>query len=185
MADTARTLTQILALLADNSSQDISAQDVRDMVVSLYGNYGGMFVHGNGTPTTGLSTTPSQLFPSGILGIGGGFVNEGCVAKNAASDGFDVSVDGNYLTILSVEGAGSTGIQFQVDIFAGNPSTRPTYSTSAYPISNTYLQPTRGVAFAISNISSGSEIVPYISSTSGSGNSFIPIEFFMGVIKIK
>jgi hypothetical protein len=35
MVDTVRTLSAILALLADNTSGDISAQDARDMVVSI------------------------------------------------------------------------------------------------------------------------------------------------------
>lgn len=37
MADTQRTLTAILALLADNTTGDISPQDVRDMLVSSIG----------------------------------------------------------------------------------------------------------------------------------------------------
>lgn len=36
MADTARTLSALQTLLADNSSGDISAQDVRDFLVSVY-----------------------------------------------------------------------------------------------------------------------------------------------------
>ena len=36
MADTARTLAALQALLADNTSGDISPQDVRDMLVRLF-----------------------------------------------------------------------------------------------------------------------------------------------------
>ena len=41
MADTKRTQTEILALLADNVSGDISEQDMRDSVVSARANQGG------------------------------------------------------------------------------------------------------------------------------------------------
>jgi len=40
MADTKRTLTELLALLADNNTGDISAQDLRDFLVSVYNDIG-------------------------------------------------------------------------------------------------------------------------------------------------
>jgi len=44
MADTQRTIAELLALLADNSTGDISEQDLRDVVVSLANSYGGFHV---------------------------------------------------------------------------------------------------------------------------------------------
>jgi len=44
MADTQRTVTAILALLADNSSQDISPQDIRDAMVSWRAAHGSLYV---------------------------------------------------------------------------------------------------------------------------------------------
>lgn len=44
MADTTRTLSAILALFADNSSGNISAQDLRDFVVSVNPGYGGFYI---------------------------------------------------------------------------------------------------------------------------------------------
>lgn len=38
MADTKRTLAALTALLADNTAGDISAQDMRDLLVSVYGS---------------------------------------------------------------------------------------------------------------------------------------------------
>ena len=43
MTDTARSLTALQTLLADNSAGDISAQDLRDMLVSILGVYGGLY----------------------------------------------------------------------------------------------------------------------------------------------
>ena len=39
MADTIRTIAQLQALLADNTTGDISPQDLRDMLVSLANAY--------------------------------------------------------------------------------------------------------------------------------------------------
>lgn len=44
MADTQRTFAQILALLADNSSGDISPQDIRDALVSIRTDHGQIWV---------------------------------------------------------------------------------------------------------------------------------------------
>ena len=56
---TERTITELLALFADNSAGDISEQDCRDLIVSLSGSYGGMHISGavqtvfSGTSTDG------------------------------------------------------------------------------------------------------------------------------------
>lgn len=44
MADTRRTLSAILALLADNTSGDISPQDLRDAILSASPEYGALYV---------------------------------------------------------------------------------------------------------------------------------------------
>lgn len=44
MADTPRTLAEIIALLADNTSGGISEQDIRDMVMSVVPSMGGIYV---------------------------------------------------------------------------------------------------------------------------------------------
>ena len=67
MADTERTKSAILTLLADNTSGAISPQDVRDTVVSLIPGYGGMYISsaaattiaGASTWTKGAGTTTS------------------------------------------------------------------------------------------------------------------------------
>jgi hypothetical protein len=44
MADTVRTLAELLTLLADNTTGAISEQDMRDVVVSLSPAHGGMYI---------------------------------------------------------------------------------------------------------------------------------------------
>lgn len=55
MADVIRTKAQILALLADNSTGEISPQDLRDMMVSLMGVYGMIIDAANATAQTVVS----------------------------------------------------------------------------------------------------------------------------------
>ncbi len=52
MADTARTKAEVLALLADNTTNEISAQDLRDLVVSILPGVGTMNMQGNAAATT-------------------------------------------------------------------------------------------------------------------------------------
>ena len=67
MADTRRTLTAILALLADNTAGDISPQDMRDAITSASPEYGALYIDtastttitGAGTPTKAAGATTS------------------------------------------------------------------------------------------------------------------------------
>lgn len=68
MADTIRPQTEWrVTLLADNTSGDISPQDLRDSLVSMAALYGGMSVQ-DGTVTGSMTTTPVKISP---------FANEG------------------------------------------------------------------------------------------------------------
>ena len=57
MTQTARSIAQILALTADNSSQQISPEDLRDAIVTLQIKYGGLFVAAGDTAATVISNT--------------------------------------------------------------------------------------------------------------------------------
>lgn len=52
MADTIRTLSELLLLLANNTNGDISAQDLQDLTVSLAMQHGQLSVAGNAVATT-------------------------------------------------------------------------------------------------------------------------------------
>jgi len=62
MADTIRTRAAVLTLLADNTSNDISPQDHRDGVVSMFGVYAMMSVQGNSTDLAPGSPSFPELF---------------------------------------------------------------------------------------------------------------------------
>jgi hypothetical protein len=57
MADTQRTVAALLTLFADNTSGEISAQDLRDFVVSVNLSHGGMYL--SSTAETSISTVSS------------------------------------------------------------------------------------------------------------------------------
>jgi hypothetical protein len=57
MAQTPRTLAELLALLPDNTSGLIGAEDVRDMLVSLYPSRGAIDLSGTPVATTFANTT--------------------------------------------------------------------------------------------------------------------------------
>jgi hypothetical protein len=67
MVDTVRTLSALQTLLADNTTADISPQDLRDFLVSAEPHYGSMYFStpaattpgGTGTPLKALGTTTS------------------------------------------------------------------------------------------------------------------------------
>lgn len=83
MADTRRTVAEILVLLADNSTGLISEQDLRDAVVSLTPGHGSISMTGlpNVTATTISNTTDY-------------FVVDGTTALSAGPDGFDQPASG-------------------------------------------------------------------------------------------
>jgi len=72
MADTIRTRAQILALIADNSTGEISPQDLRDMMVSLMGVYGAILDTANGSAQTVAAAVPEKLtnFTENGLAVG-------------------------------------------------------------------------------------------------------------------
>ena len=60
MAQTERTYTEILALLDDNTTGEISPQDHRDVVASILGGYAGLIqsLSGGPDPIAGVGATP-------------------------------------------------------------------------------------------------------------------------------
>ena len=104
MADTIRDRSAIIALLPDNTSGEISPQDLRDFAVSTWGVYGGLSFYNNGSAQS-LNTTTATI-----------------VAFNttAGSDGTTVSTGSHNITILS---AGVWLVQMNMTLTAFNSGT--------------------------------------------------------------
>lgn len=91
MADTPRDLTALLALLADNTSGDISPQDLRDFVVSVLGEYAEIYVHDGSTAQTSITTTPTLL-----TGFASNGPDNGACVADAANDRITLGTAGDY-----------------------------------------------------------------------------------------
>ena len=60
MADTRRTVSALQTLLADNTTGDISPQDLRDFLVSAAPEYGGLYISSSAATTIGGAGTPTK-----------------------------------------------------------------------------------------------------------------------------
>jgi hypothetical protein len=85
MADTIRDRAAVIALLADNTSGDISPQDLRDFLVSTWGLYGALSFY-NKSATQSLNTTPATIVAFDTTG---------------GSDGTSVSTGSHNITVSS------------------------------------------------------------------------------------
>ena len=61
MADTVRTRTELLAALADNTIGNISPQDMRDAIVSLFGIYGSVKAVNNAVVQALVAATAAKM----------------------------------------------------------------------------------------------------------------------------
>lgn len=92
MVDTVRTTAALLALFADNTTGDISAQDLRDMIVSVHGVYGGMYFSDNSS-TDSFSSTFAVVtrFDTAMP------ADSGTTIDVVTDNDIVVGVDGDYL----------------------------------------------------------------------------------------
>jgi len=73
MADVVRTRAEMLTLLADNTTGAISAQDMRDILVSLHGVYGSLYVDSDVVSASITAGSPAKFAGwTGVGPVGGG-----------------------------------------------------------------------------------------------------------------
>lgn len=117
MADTQRTQAAILALFANNTSGDISPQDLRDFVVSVMGGYGDLRSNAGGVVSSigtspvkvtafdangesdAVGVVPDHTNDQIVLGVSGAFEISVMLSTSAATDlevfTFEVFVNGS------------------------------------------------------------------------------------------
>jgi hypothetical protein len=128
MADTERTQTEILALLADNSAGAIGPQDIRDSVVSARANEGaGWAFYTEGTAITQgtaqaiTAVTRTQLLNDGL----GGATHAGQIQNMIvpwSSNKLNVELDCAYNVRVTFKGqiaSGASGQYFTIDLDIG------------------------------------------------------------------
>jgi hypothetical protein len=158
MADTVRTRAAVLALLADNSSGDISAQDVRDAVVSMFGVYGAIYVADGSTAQTGVTTTPEILTAWAANGLA---VD---MTADQANNQITVGTDGVYLIGCQVafESGGVAQWEFHLRIDGAEqwPGTHRRVTTTDVGSCS---------FFAIMSLTASQALTVYVESDNGSG----------------
>lgn len=110
MADTVRTLASLLSLLADNTTGAISAQDLRDAIVSIMGVYGGLYID-DGTTGTAVGTSYVTL----DWADGGNF-GENNADADYTNDKVTIGTggDGVYLVIFKCSATGTASATFKL-----------------------------------------------------------------------
>lgn len=103
MTDTIRERTTIASLLADNTSSEISPQDLRDTVVSIWGVFGSISTYNNASSQS-LTTTPAKITAFDITGSAVG------VTADASTDDITVSSgsQGTFLVYVTLTCSGMT-----------------------------------------------------------------------------
>jgi len=165
MADTIRTRSAILSLFADNTSRDISPQDLRDFVVSAHGVYGGIYLLDGSTAQTGISTTPAKM-----TGWGGNLAAAG-VTPDYTDGSLTVGTDGVYKVEhnISFLGNGSNTYKGRLRIDGVEHSA----GWTDYRASGDYLS--AGFVTLVS-LSAGEKLTIYLESNAGGGVSLTPFD---------
>jgi hypothetical protein len=100
MADTRRTKAEILALFADNAIGSISAQDLRDSIVTMMGGYAVLRKAGAGVAFA-VTATPQKLTTFNGLGAFNGLI------ADHTTDDITTDIGGTYSIIFDISFSGT------------------------------------------------------------------------------
>ena len=101
MSGTARQLSDLDTLFADNVVGAISPQDLRDFLWTALGCYGSLYCFNAATAQGGLGTTPAKLDCFTVEG------NAANVTPDAATDTLQVGITGKYDGMFQVSFSGN------------------------------------------------------------------------------
>lgn len=114
MADTVRTRAALLALLPDNMTEDISPQDLRDVVVSLHGVYGEMSIQAGASAQGSISTTPAIVTGWNTNGLSDG------TTPDHTTNGITITEAGIFVVDFSISlSALTASALFAFEIYKG------------------------------------------------------------------
>lgn len=107
--DTPRTLLEILALFGNNTTEDISPQDLRDFVVTAMGGYGGLYATASGALTINIAAAKPNIWT-------GTFPSSG-TTPSAADDAIVVAVAGDYVVDVDLAFLGTAAGTFTFQVY--------------------------------------------------------------------
>lgn len=159
MSDTIRTRAQLQSLLADNApNKEITAQRIRDFLVSVLGVYGGIYVNDNATGQ-GTTTTPAPItaFDQNSPAAG--------VTPDSANDKLtiDADADGDYLIICQLSFSGTNNASFEFEFYLNGSPTG--YKMDRKLGSGGDVG--SGTMFGLASIAAADEIEVYVAAVSG------------------
>lgn len=176
--DIARSLSALQTLLADNTSQQISAQDIRDFLVSALGEYGGWWhdtTQSSQTVSTAAKYTPNQAITA--FPVGG---NVTVSTTGGTKARITVGTTGTYLLVFSTVVANTSNNNLlTVQWYKGggtavSPATTLTWSAAL----NGYRQ--NAVCFAVAGLTAGEYVEVFMALASGSDSILLgPGAFFV------
>jgi hypothetical protein len=109
MSEQPRTYAQLQTLLADNTTQDISAEDLRDLMATALSGFATIGVANGATPQGSLGNTGIKLTAFDTNG------QSRDMTPDQANDQITVGYDGLYLALFSVSFTGSTNTTYQFE----------------------------------------------------------------------
>lgn len=119
MADTIRSRAALLALLADNTTGDISPQDMRDVLVSIHGVYGEIRVEAGAAAQGSISTTPAKITGWNTTGLAAGTTPD-----HATDNDISVLSDGIYRVTFSLSiSAPTASTKFSFEVYKNGSAT--------------------------------------------------------------
>ena len=174
MVDTVRTRAAILALLPDNTSGDISPQDHRDAIVSMFGVYGVIYVADGSTAQAGINATPVLFTAFASNGVSSG------ITPDHTADSLTIVTDGDYLILFenSYSGGGNDTIQFHTRVDGAEKpyGTHHKMSAGGDTVSSMF--------FGILSLSAAEVVTIYVESDNGGGSSITSIDSSLVLLKI-
>lgn len=174
MADTIRSKTELLALLADNTTGDISPQDMRDILVSLMGVYGEMLIVNSSTAQTGITTTPELMTGWTKNGVSNG------VTLDYLNNQITVLYNGVYSISLGVSFSGTLNTEFllhlRVDGVEQDEGLHRVIGTGGDVGSAGFT--------ALKTLTAGQILTIYVASDDAGGSSFTPVDAQLRVVRV-
>ena len=172
MTDTIRDRDTLLALLADNSSRDISPQDIRDMLVSVHGVYGGLYVQDGVMAQAGVGITPAKM-----TGWAGNLPAAG-MTPDHANDQVTVGTDGVYVAWCQVSFIGAASTEYQAHLRVNGAEQAEGWHAAGG------IDPVGAGFVAVKSLSAADILTVYIESDDAGGQDFTPADAQLVVFRV-
>ncbi len=114
MPDTSRTYAELIALLADNATKNVSEQDIRDLVESVF-QYGGIQMKTSDSPSAGQSIGTSYVKLTQFTATED--VSSNDITASAANDNITIARAGVYAIHCSLSFSGANNSTWKSSIF--------------------------------------------------------------------